>query len=173
MTLYKKILCTVGTGLLLSNSNLFATEKSALQIINKAFAYTENMDKYVFSAAIVENEVQEDGTLIPYRYDTVVKVDRPGKLRIDTKSKYMDRSNYVNEGLYTLMENKEGKYGQLTVPKTIDQALDRILSNFDIKVPLASLVYSDMSKRVKFNSSQYFGTVKIRCLPSFRNSKES
>ncbi len=119
------------------------------------------MDKYAFTSVIVEQDIQEDGSVVSYKYNTSVKVDRPGKLRVDIKSKFMDRSHYVNDGLYTLMEHKEGEYGQLAVPRTIDKALDSIFKNFDVKAPLASLVYSDMRKRVKFTFSKYFGTVQI------------
>lgn len=160
MNVYNKVLYVVGTGLLLTTT-IFATEQSAIDILNKAFSYTENMDKYAFTSVIVEHEIQEDGSIVPYKYHTSVKVDRPDKLRIDVKSEFMDRSHYINDGLYTLIEHKEGKYGQLKVPRTIDKALDSLFSHFDVKAPLASLVYSDMRKRVKFTSSKYFGTERL------------
>ncbi len=161
MHAYKKILCIVGTGLLLSTTNILAAEKSALDIMKKAFQHTGSMDRYAFIAVIVDHDVQEDGTIIPYKYNTSVKVDRPGNLRVDTKSEFLDRSSYVHDGLYTIIEHGHGYYGQLKVPKTIDKALDSIFTNYDIKAPLASLIYSDMSKRVKFNSSKYFGTMDV------------
>jgi len=161
MNAYKKILCIVGTGLLLSTTHIWAAERSALDIMNKVFQHTGSMDKYAFNAVIVDHDVQEDGTIIPYKYNTSVKVDRPGNLRVDTKSEFLDRSSYVHDGLYTIIEHGHGYYGQLKVPKTIDKALDSIFTNYDIKAPLASLIYSDMSKRVKFNSSKYFGTMDV------------
>ena len=161
MHTYKKFLCTVGTGFLLSTATLLAADKSAIDIMHKAFQHTGSMDRYAFNAVIVDHDVQEDGTIIPYRYNTSVKVDRPGNLRVDTKSEFLDRSSYVHDGLYTIIEHGHGYYGQLKVPKTIDKALDSIFTNYDIKAPLASLIYSDMSKRAKFNSSKYFGTMDV------------
>jgi len=161
MNPYKKTLTIIGAGLLLTTTHLFATDKSAIDIMNKAFQQTGSMDKYAFTAVILDNDVQEDGTIIPYRYDTSVKVDRPGNLRVDTKSEFLDRSSYVHNGLYTIVEHGHGYYGELTVPKSIDKALDSIFTNYDIKAPLASLIYSDMKKRVKFNSSKYFGTMDV------------
>ena len=161
MNKYTKILTLLGVSLLLSTTHLLAAEKSALEVMNKAFQSTGSMDKYAFTAVIVDNEAQEDGTIVPYRYNTSVKVDRPGNLRVDTKSEFLDRSNYINNGLYTIIEHGHGYYGQLAVPKDLDKALDSIFENYDIKARLASLIYSDMSKRVKFKSSKYFGTTTI------------
>lgn len=158
MNTYKKTLCVVGAGLLLSTTNLLAADKSALEIMNKAFQTTGSMDKYAFTAVIVDNEAQEDGSIVPYKYNTSVKVDRPGNLQVNNKSEYVNRSNYIHDGLYTVIEHGHGYYGQLAVPKNLDKALDSIFTNYDIKAPLASLIYSDIAKRVKFNSSKYFGT---------------
>lgn len=161
MNVYKKILYIAGASLFLSTCSLLAAERSALKIMNKAFEQTGSMDRYAFTAVVVDHDVQEDGTIIPYRYDTSVKVDRPGNLRVDTKSEFINRSSYIHNGIYTIIEHGHGYYGQLSVPKTIDKALDAIFTNYDIKAPLASLIYSDMDKRVKFNSSKYFGTMDV------------
>ncbi len=73
-----------------STTNILAAEKSALDIMKKAFQHTGSMDRYAFIAVIVDHDVQEDGTIIPYKYNTSVKVDRPGNLRVDTKSEFLD-----------------------------------------------------------------------------------
>ncbi len=161
MNLYKKALCITGVGFLLGSTQLFASEKSASDVMIKAFKHTGSMDKYGFKAVIVENTTLEDGTPVTYRYDTTVKVDRPGKIRVDTKGEFLNRSNYINAGLYTIIEHGHGYYGQLTVPKDLDKALDSIFKNYDIKAPLSSLVYSDMKNRMKFKSSKYFGTANV------------
>jgi hypothetical protein len=130
MKLYKKHFCTAGIVLLLAGTNLFAAEKSAEDIVNKAYQHIGSMDKYAFDAVIIDDELQDGEVTKKYRQDVSVKVNRPGKLRIDTKGDITNRSNYLNDGLYTM-------------------------------TPLATLIYSDMHKRVKFNRSKYFGTVDV------------
>lgn len=159
MNHYVKTLCIIGSGLVLATNILLAKEKSALEIIDKAFLYTAKMDKYAFQAKIIEYDVKEDGSIVPYYYDTLVQVDRPDKLHVKTKSKLLNRNHYINNGLYSMMDYTHKTYGQFKVPKNIDKALDVILKNFDVEAPLASLVYSDMEKRIKFESSEYLGEV--------------
>jgi len=161
MKLHISFIYTVGIGLLLSSSSLFAAEQSPRDILNKAYEYIGNMDTYAFKAVIIDNETQDDGTMSKERYDVSVKVDRPGKLRVDTKGTTKDRSSYINNGVYTMMDHGFGYYGQLKTPKTIDGALDHIFENFGIKAPLAQLIYSDMDKRLKFIKSKSFGTMMV------------
>ena len=145
----------------LGTSTLIAADKSALDIINKAFQYTSSLNTYAFTANIIEDEAQEDGTFIAYKYITSVKVKRPGQLRIDTKSKFLNRSTTIDNGLFTIMRHDDNTYSQLPVSKNIDKAIDSILSKYDIKEPLASLIYSDMAKRVSSHDSQNLGTKKL------------
>jgi hypothetical protein len=161
MKLHKKLLVVTGTAFLLSSSTLFAAEQSAREILNKAYEYIGNMDTYAFKAVIIDNETQDDGTMIKERFDVSVKVDRPGKLRVDTKGTAKDRSSYINNGVYTMIDHGFGYYGQLKTPETIDGALDHIFENFGIKAPLAQLIYTDMDKRLKFIKSKSFGTMMV------------
>ncbi len=161
MKVHKKILCVAGIGILLGSVSLFAAEKTAREIVNSAYAQIGSMDTYAFIANVLDTEPQEDGTVKHYRHDVAVKVDRPGKVRIDSKGGVVNRSSYINNGLFTMIDHEFGYYGSVKTPKTIDGALDFIFEKFGINPPLASLVYSDMHKRVKFRSSKYFGTMEV------------
>jgi hypothetical protein len=162
MNLHKKLLCTAGVAFLLAGTNLYAAEdQSAKDIVNKAYQYIGSMDKYAFDAVVTEDEAKDGEIVKKYSHDVSVKVDRPGKLRVDTKGDIKNRSSYINDGLFTMIDHGHDYYGQLKTPKTIDGALDLIFEKYGIRAPLASLIYSDMYKRVKFNRSKYFGTMDV------------
>jgi hypothetical protein len=162
MKIHKKFLSTVGFIFLLGGASLFASEQSAVDILNKAYQYVGSMDKYAFNAVVIDDDV-EDGKIIKqkYRHDVSVKVDRPGKLRVDTKGDIRNRSNYLNDGMFTMMDHTFGYYAQLQTPKTIDGTLDLIFEIYGIRAPLAQIVYSDMNKRFKFKKSKNFGTMMV------------
>ncbi|RLE45527.1 hypothetical protein DRJ25_05535 [Candidatus Woesearchaeota archaeon] len=161
MNLHKKYFCVAGLVLLLGGTNLFAAEKSAVDIISKAYQHIGNMDKYAFDAIVMDDEVKDGVVVKRYRQNVSVKVDRPDKLRVDSKGDTRNRSSYLKDGLFTMIDHGEGYYGQLKTPKTIDGALDLIFEKYGISAPLASLIYSDMDKRMKFRTSKYFGTVDV------------
>ncbi len=158
MKLYKQFLLLAGAGLLFGSTALVGADKSAKSVLNNAHKYIGEMDHYAFSAVVSDTD-PKDGKI--YKHNISVKVDRPDKLRVDTKGDIKDRSVYINDGLFTLIDHKFNYYGQLKVPKTIDGALDYIFDKYGITAPLASLIYSDMHKRAKFNKSKYFGTVDV------------
>jgi len=60
-----------------------------------------------------------------------------------------------------MIDHSFGYYGQLKTPKTIDGTLDFIFEKFGIRTPLATLMYSDMDKRLKFKTKKYFGVVDV------------
>jgi hypothetical protein len=158
MELYKRLLGTACVTLLLSSAALSAKEQSAKEILDNAFTYIHNMDKYAFKAVVIDHEHEEDGSIKKYRFDASVKVDRPGKLRINVKGPSKDRSNYLNNGIYTMMDHQYNYYGRIKVPDTIDGALDYMFEEYGIRSPLAQLLYSKMHQRVKFKKSKNFGT---------------
>ncbi len=161
MKLHKKHFCVAGLVLLLSGTILFAAEQSAKDIVSKTYQYIGSMDQYTFDAVVTDEEAKDGQIVKTYRQDVSVKVDRPGNLRVDTKGDIKNRSSYLNDGLFTMIDHGHDYYGQLETPKTIDGALDLIFEKYGIKAPLASLFYSDMDKRVKFKRSKYFGTMDV------------
>ncbi len=161
MNLHKKLLCTAGVALLLSSTSLFAADQSARELLNKAYQYVGAMDQYAFTAVVVDDETQDGETTDKYQHTVSVKVDRPGKMRVDVTGTVKNRSNYLNDGSFTMIDHGFNYYGQIKTPKTIDATLDVLFEKFGIKAPLAQLIYSDMDKRVKFRTSKYFGTKDV------------
>jgi hypothetical protein len=174
MNLDRKFLCIVGAALLLSSTSLFAADQTARDILNKAYQTIGSMDKYAFTAIVVDDEEYDGVESEKYKHTVNVKVDRPGKLRVDVKGTVKNRSNYLNNGSFTMIDHGFNYYGQVKTPKTIDGALDVLFEKFAIRAPLAQLIYSDMNKRVRFKTSKYFGKVDVNGVEcdyvAFKNS---
>ena len=157
MNLHKKLLCTAGAALLLSSTSLFAVEKSAVDIVKNAYHYIGSLDKYAFDAVITKGGKSDKN----FRQNVSVELERPGKLRIETKGDARNRTVYLNDGVFTMLDHNFDYYGQVKAAKTIDGTLDLIFDDYGINAPLASLIYSDTDKKVKFTKSKYFGTMDV------------
>lgn len=160
MKLHKKAFCIVSLGILLGSTGLMAAEKSAKEILVNAYDHIGSMDQYTFEAAVVDNDVI-NGETVKYSHDITVKIDRPNNLRLDSKGDVKNRTITLHDGLFTMYDSKFGYYGQLKTPKNIDQVIDFIFDEYGIRAPLATLMYSDMGKRIKFKQSKYFGTMDV------------
>lgn len=161
MHLHQKILISVGLALFLSGTSLFAEGKSPDTLIHNAYRYIGTMDTYAFTAHVSEDAVEDGGMIKKYQQNVTAKVSRPDKLRVDTKGDIKDRSTYLSDGVYTIIDHDAQYYAQLSTPKSIDAALDYIFTKFGIVIPMSSLYYSDMDKRVRFTASKYFGVVSV------------
>lgn len=154
MELYKKIISIAGVGILLGSTSLLAKEESARSIISKVYQTMDSMNQYSFKASVVNNESKEENTVS-------IKVNRPNQLRVNVKGTVKDKSNYLNNGCYTMMDHNYGYYAEIETPKNINDALDFIFEKYNIHAPLAQLVYTGMNKRAKFNRSKNFGKVNL------------
>lgn len=151
----RKFLLTAGLGLLLSTSTLLA-DMSAKDIAKKVYDVLDNHQSYAFDAIIV-NHTDDNKN----KHQVSVKVNRPDQLRIDVKGDIRNRSNYLNNGVYTIYDYDKNYYLHLKASKDIEKTLDTLFDKFEIKAPLAQLIYTDMSKRIKFDRSKNFGIVDL------------
>ncbi len=152
----QKLIYAAGLGLLLGTATLLADEMSAKEIAKKAYDALDSRQSYAFIAAIVNHS--DDGK---NKHQVSVKVNRPGQFRIDVSGDIRNRSNYLNNGQYTVYDHDKNMYLHLKTPKEIDKALDDLFDRFEIKSPLAQLLYSNMGERIKFDRSKNFGIVDL------------
>jgi len=158
MKIPHKLLYATGISLWLSSTALFAGDLTATQIAKNAYDYLDTQDSYAFNAIVINKLDDVDDKKSHF---VTVKVDRPGKVRIDVTGDIKDRSTYLNDGKFTMIDYDMQYYGQLDTPKEINKALDFIFEKFDIRAPLAQLLYSDMGEKVKFSKSKNFGVVNL------------
>jgi len=158
MTLPKRLLYSTAIGMFLSSSLLFASNISANTILKHAYHYIGTLDQYAFDATVINDEMQDGKLLKESRQEVSVKIDRPNRLRVDSKGEGKNRSNYLYNGTFTMIDHGFGYYGQIKLPhQSIDAALDYIFEHYGIKAPLAALIYSNMHQRSTFTKSTYFG----------------
>lgn len=152
----QKLLYAAGLALLLGTATLLAEEMSAEEIAKKAYDALDNRQKYAFNAAILNHSDEGEN-----RHQVAVKINRPGQFRVDVTGDIRNRSNYLNNGVYTVYDHDKNMYLHLKTPKDIDNALDDLFDRFEIKAPLAQLMYTNMGDRIKFDSSKNFGIVDL------------
>ena len=156
MKLPQKILLTASLGLLLSTSTLLADTMSPKDIAKKVYDALDNHTTYAFNAIVVNHSDEGKN-----QHNVSVKVNRPNQLRVDVTGDIRNRSNYMNNGLYTIYDHDKNYYIQIDTPKSIETTLDAIFDTFEIKVPLAQLIYTNMGERIKFDRSKNFGIVDL------------
>jgi hypothetical protein len=158
-------------GVLSSTIMLFGAEKNATvkishpvasAILLDAYRYLGSLDSFSFNAVTSNDDVYRDTMLVSYLHKVEVSLLRPDKLRVHVFGDLKNKSTYLLNDTFTMIDNEHHFYGQVQVPKTIDSALDHLFENFNIKSPLANLLYTDLDKRLPpKQQGYYFGTTLI------------
>ena len=152
----QKFLLATGLSLLLGTSTLLADSMTAQEITKKVYTALDNQQSYAFDAIIVNHSDEGKN-----QHTVSVKVNRPNQLRVDVTGDIRNRSNYLNNGQYTIYDHDKNYYLHLETPKSIEKTLDAIYDKFEIKAPLAQLIYTKMGNRIKFDRSKNFGIVDL------------
>ncbi len=149
----------------------------ANKILDRAYRYVGGLDKFAFEGITVNDDLYEDKMIVEVKHRVFVKVDRPGDMMIDIEGDSKNRRIYLHKGEFTIYNKENNYYGMLKTPRTIDGTLDYIFDHYDIKTPLANLLYSDIAKRLKPQSKgYYYGISSVGKIPcdyiGFSNAKE-
>ena len=156
MSISKKILLVIGSGVILNTVNLLA-QSSAIDIAKRAYDYLDHQNRYAFDAVNINHSGEDK-----IKHHVSVKVNRPNQLRVDVKGDIRNRSTYLNNGMYTVYDYNKNMYLNIKVPKNIDDTLDKLYEKYKINIPLVQLLYKYMGKRIKKgNKSKNFGIVEL------------
>jgi hypothetical protein len=150
----------LASGFVYANADMPMTEKvqvDAAALLKNSYTYLGSLDKYAFTASVT-NSVNVDGEDVVMKRVAEVKVKRPDKFRIDSKGENFNRSSYLSNGVFTMIENDEKYYASVKTGKGIDGTLDLINKKLGIVIPLSTLMHSDMDKFIHPKKVQYFGT---------------
>ncbi len=128
----------------------------ANKILDRAYRYVGGLDKFAFEGITVNDDVLDDTMLVEVKHRIAVKVDRPGDMIIDITGDTKNRRIYLHKGKFTLYDKSKNYYGEIETPRTIDATLDFIFDRYDMKTPLANLLYSDVAERLKPQTKGYY-----------------
>lgn len=106
--------------------------------------YLTGAEQFSFRAEMAEEALGEDTPPIEYRRRTTVAIARPDRVRAVTKAARVDRVTWFDGKTLTVWTADTNTYGQIEIPGTIDEALDRLADEYDIYPDLGDLLYSDL-----------------------------
>ncbi len=145
-----------------NNKQIKTTYPVASAILMDAYRYVGLLEYFSFDAITTNDDVFRDLMLQEFTHKVHVDLQRPDKLQIHVTGDIKNRSTYILNNSFNIIDHDLNFYGELQVPKTIDSALDHLFEKFNIKSPLANLLYTDLDKRVApKKNGHYFGTTRV------------
>lgn len=185
---HKKLLGITGAVLLSMSMNLSASEDitdavtesgkktqsqaklSAKELVKKSYNYLGSLKSYAYNATIVNEDEYADHMMLYITHNYDVTVQRPDKVRIEVRGDVENRNTVMNNGKVSIYELEDNIYSEIPVEDDIDDALDTLIDDYNLSIPLTQLLYSDTAVDIEDDlesDGYYFGTVDVEGTPCY------
>lgn len=114
-------------------------------LLKQMGATLQAMSAFSFTARISSDNVTAEGEKIETNRQTDFVIVRPGRLKGKaTGGPQLNRSFVYDGKMLTILDHAAKVYSATEVPDTIDAMLDHVYEEYDISVPTADFLYSDV-----------------------------
>ncbi len=129
------------------------------RILKEMGEYLKKSKAYGFHADVTFDEVLPPEIKVRFSKSINVYVRQPNRMRIENRGDLATRRSWYDGKNITIYDIGRSNYAVLKVPGNIDAALDHVMENYDLSLPLADLVYQDPYATLieNVNSGHYVG----------------
>jgi hypothetical protein len=118
-------------------------EPQAAQVLKHMTEYLKGLQQFSVQAEIAEDVLLDSGLKIQDGRSVTASVRRPNRLRVDSVGDLGDRQLVYDGKTMTLMDLSKNVYSTIDVPPEIDAALNHTIKAYNLRAPLADLIYAN------------------------------
>ena len=149
-----------------SNVNA-AIDDKADQILRQMAEFIESQEKFAFFAESERDILTMNGVYIQVRHEGDMIVNRPNQFWANVTGDLVQRELMYDGSKVTVVDTERNIYAQGDVSANMDETLDALIQKFNVDLPLAELLYSDIYEGVTKNvqAGFYFGMTEVDDVP--------
>lgn len=121
-----------------------------------SYRYMGSLKAFSIDAVTTSDDVFAQKMIVTYTHHVHIDLKRPNRLYVETSGDLKENSYYLNNGYFTIYDRLTGYYGELEIPHKIDKALDFLFEKYDVKSPLANILYTDLDRRIPPKEKGYY-----------------
>jgi len=118
-------------------------DPKALEVLKNMSAYTASLDQFQIKAEVFGDARLDAGLIVSNPSEVSITVDRPNSLHIKSFDGLNTREIYIQKGQLTLFTSENNFYARATVPEDIKDAMQYVIEELELDVPLADLIFAD------------------------------
>ncbi len=126
-----------------------ATAPSPEDLLRRMSEELTKAQTFRFHAEITFDNVLVSGQKLQYAGAADLTVRRPNGIYVDYRDDLSAKRFWYDGKTGTLLEVASGFYSQVELPGTIDAAVDQLEEKYDLRLPLADLISSDLFQRIE------------------------
>jgi hypothetical protein len=142
-------------------------EPKAGEVLRQMCDYLKNLKQFSIQAEITEDVLLTSGQRIQYGRSVDASVRRPDRFRAESVGDTDDRQLVYDGKTITLMDRSKNLYTTVAAPPEIDAALEHGVQAFNLRAPLADLIYTKAYEYLTAGvvSGFYVGLSKVQGVP--------
>jgi len=117
-------------------------EPKAMEVLKQMCDYLKNLQQFSVQAEITEDVRLTSGQRIQYARKLEASVRRPDRFRAESVGDTDNRQLVYDGKTITLLDRAKNFYTTIAAPPEIDAALDHAVQAFNLRAPLADLIYT-------------------------------
>jgi hypothetical protein len=142
-------------------------EAKAGEVLTQMCDYVKNLQQFSVQAEITEDVLLTSGQRIQYARSVEASVRRPDRLRAESVGDTDDRLLVYDGKTITLLDRTKNFYTTIAAPPEIDAALEHATQAFNLRAPLADLIYTKAYENLTAGvlSGFYVGLSQVQGVP--------
>ena len=142
-------------------------EPQAAQVLKQMTDYLKGLQQFSVQAEITEDVLLDSGLRIQDGRSVKASVRRPDRLRVDSEGDVDDRQLFYDGKTMTLIDLRKNVYSAIDVPSEIDAALNHAIKAYNLRAPLADLLYANAHDYLTEGTLAgfYLGLSKVQGIP--------
>lgn len=142
-------------------------EPKAREVLKQMCDYLKNLQQFSVQAEITEDVLLTSGQRIQYARSVEAWVRRPDRFRAESVGDTDNRLLVYDGKTITLLDRSKNFYTTIAAPPEIDAALEHAIQAFNLRAPLADLIYTKSYEYLTEGalSGFYVGLSKVQGLP--------
>ncbi len=118
-------------------------DPAAILILRDMSEYIKHLEAFTFTLEVAEDVLLSHGQMIQYGGVSEVAVQRPGSIHARFRGEERQSNIVIHDGRCVLHNLQTNIYAVAEVPTPLDDAIDHIVEQYGLNVPLADLVSRD------------------------------
>lgn len=142
-------------------------EPKAVEALKQMCDYLKNLKQFSFQAEITEDVLLTSGQRIQYARSVEGAVRRPDRFRAESVGDTDNRLLIYDGKTINLLDRTKNFYSTVAAPPEIDAALEHGIKSFNLRAPLADLIYTKAYEFLTEDalSGFYVGESKVQGVP--------
>jgi len=142
-------------------------EPKAGEVLKQMCDYLKNLQQFSVQAEITEDVLLTSGQRIQYARGVEASVRRPDRFRAESVGDSDNRQIVYDGKTITLMDRSKNLYTVIPAPPDLDAALEHGIQSFNLRAPLADLIYTKAYEYLTEGalSGFYVGLSKVQGVP--------